>query len=99
MYQLHIANKNYSSWSLRPWLLMGAFHIPFEETVVNIYDEAGKKKRGKDGEEAGGAKNVTGLALELQRLEDRLRSTISLEPNKAVDNKRRSVRGSKESRR
>ena len=62
-------------------------------------DEAGKKKRGKDGEEAGGAKNVTGLALELQRLEDRLRSTISLEPNKAVDNKRRSVRGSKESRR
>ena len=41
---LVIGNKAYSSWSLRPWLLMGAFHIPFEETVVNIYDEAGKKK-------------------------------------------------------
>lgn len=22
MYQLYIANKNYSSWSLRPWVLM-----------------------------------------------------------------------------
>jgi len=41
---LIIANKAYSSWSLRPWLLMATLHIPFEETVVNIYDEAGKKK-------------------------------------------------------
>ena len=22
MYQLYIANKNYSSWSLRPWVLL-----------------------------------------------------------------------------
>ncbi|HEY8578699.1 MAG TPA: glutathione S-transferase family protein [Beijerinckiaceae bacterium] len=41
---LIIANKAYSSWSLRPWLLMATFHIPFEETVVDIYSEAGKKK-------------------------------------------------------
>jgi glutathione S-transferase len=41
---LIIANKAYSSWSLRPWLLMATMHIPFEETVVNIYDEPGKKK-------------------------------------------------------
>lgn len=33
MYELHIANKNYSSWSLRPWLLMKALHIPFNETI------------------------------------------------------------------
>ncbi len=31
MYQLYIANKNYSSWSLRPWILMHTLNIPFEE--------------------------------------------------------------------
>ena len=31
MYKLHIANKNYSSWSLRPWVLMAELGIPFEE--------------------------------------------------------------------
>jgi glutathione S-transferase len=31
MYTLHIANKNYSSWSLRPWVLMRELAIPFEE--------------------------------------------------------------------
>ena len=31
MYDLHIGNKNYSSWSLRPWVLMMVIGIPFEE--------------------------------------------------------------------
>lgn len=31
MYELHITNKNYSSWSLRPWVLMRALAIPFAE--------------------------------------------------------------------
>ncbi len=30
-YQLHIGNKNYSSWSLRPWVLLKALDIPFVE--------------------------------------------------------------------
>jgi len=34
MYQLYIGNKNYSSWSLRPWVLMKELDIPFEETLV-----------------------------------------------------------------
>ncbi|NKI73285.1 glutathione S-transferase family protein [Dickeya sp. CFBP 2040] len=34
MYQLHIANKNYSSWSLRPWILLKALDIPFEEILT-----------------------------------------------------------------
>jgi glutathione S-transferase len=34
MYRLFIANKNYSSWSLRPWVLMRAVGIPFEERLV-----------------------------------------------------------------
>src|SRR5688572_5808130 len=32
--QLFIANKNYSSWSLRPWVLMRMLEIPFEEQLV-----------------------------------------------------------------
>jgi len=31
---LYIANKNYSSWSLRPWVLMRALGIDFEERLV-----------------------------------------------------------------
>ncbi|KGM56312.1 glutathione S-transferase [Lysobacter daejeonensis GH1-9] len=34
MYRLHIANKNYSSWSLRPWVLMQVLGIPFEESLT-----------------------------------------------------------------
>ncbi len=34
MFQLFIANKNYSSWSLRPWVLMRQLDIPFEEKLV-----------------------------------------------------------------
>lgn len=33
-YRLFIANKNYSSWSLRPWVLMRALGIGFEEVLV-----------------------------------------------------------------
>lgn len=34
MLKLFIANKNYSSWSLRPWVLMRQLEIPFEEKLV-----------------------------------------------------------------
>ena len=34
MYVLHIANKNYSSWSLRPWVLLRVLEIPFEEQLT-----------------------------------------------------------------
>ncbi|HEX9391739.1 MAG TPA: glutathione S-transferase family protein [Usitatibacteraceae bacterium] len=34
MYELYIANKNYSSWSLRPWLLMRELAIPFKEHLM-----------------------------------------------------------------
>ena len=33
-YRLHIANKNYSSWSMRPWVLMHALDIPFDEVLT-----------------------------------------------------------------
>ena len=34
MLELYIANKNYSSWSMRPWLVLKAFEIPFQEHVI-----------------------------------------------------------------
>lgn len=34
MYSLYIANKNYSSWSLRPWVLLRERGIEFEEKLV-----------------------------------------------------------------
>jgi glutathione S-transferase len=38
MYTLYIANKNYSSWSLRPWLLMTELAIPFAERLEHFSD-------------------------------------------------------------
>jgi glutathione S-transferase len=34
MYELIIGNKNYSSWSLRPWALMRELGLPFTERLV-----------------------------------------------------------------
>ena len=39
--QLYIANKNYSSWSLRPWLLMKHAGIAFDEVVLRLNFSAG----------------------------------------------------------
>ncbi len=36
MYTLHIADKNYSSWSLRPWVLMRQLAIPFTEKLHHL---------------------------------------------------------------
>jgi glutathione S-transferase len=33
---LTIGNKNYSSWSMRPWFAMKVAGIPFEETVISL---------------------------------------------------------------
>ncbi|MBU1174297.1 MAG: glutathione S-transferase family protein [Alphaproteobacteria bacterium] len=38
MYHLDIGNKNYSSWSLRPWVLLKALDIPFSEDVIPFHD-------------------------------------------------------------
>jgi len=35
MYDLYIANKNYSSWSLRPWVLLRELAIPYRERLVS----------------------------------------------------------------
>ena len=43
--QLYIGNKNYSSWSLRPWLLMTQAGIEFEEIKLRLdWDAASRFK-------------------------------------------------------
>jgi glutathione S-transferase len=37
MYTLYIGNKNYSTWSLRAWVLMRALGIPFSEKRIPLY--------------------------------------------------------------
>jgi glutathione S-transferase len=41
---LVIGNKNYSSWSLRPWLAMKVLGIPFEEKRVPLYGPESKRE-------------------------------------------------------
>jgi glutathione S-transferase len=42
-YTLVIGNKNYSSWSLRPWLLMRQTGIPFSEVRIALYTAESKQ--------------------------------------------------------
>jgi glutathione S-transferase len=42
MLLLVVGNKNYSSWSLRPWLAMKVLGIPFEEQRIPLYGEGSK---------------------------------------------------------
>ena len=35
-YTLYIGNKNYSTWSMRPWVVMKYFDIPFNEKLVKF---------------------------------------------------------------
>ncbi|KRR21739.1 glutathione S-transferase family protein [Bradyrhizobium retamae] len=46
MLKLVIGNKNYSSWSMRPWLALRVNNIPFEEVFIPLYtnDKADKDR-------------------------------------------------------
>jgi glutathione S-transferase len=46
---LFIGNKAYSSWSLRPWLLMRALDIPFAEVVTPLYADGSREKMLREG--------------------------------------------------
>jgi glutathione S-transferase len=47
MLKLYIGNKNYSSWSMRPWVLLKQAGIPFEEVFVRFdsFDAASQFKK------------------------------------------------------
>jgi len=42
---LVIGNKNYSSWSMRPWLALRAGGIPFDEVFIPLYTDQADKER------------------------------------------------------
>jgi len=44
VYTLYIGNKNYSSWSLRPWILLTELEIPFKEILVPFDDDGSWEK-------------------------------------------------------
>ena len=46
MLKLHIGNKNYSSWSMRPWVLLRQAGIPFEEVMLRFdsFDDGSRFK-------------------------------------------------------
>jgi glutathione S-transferase len=41
---LVIGNKNYSSWSLRPWIAMKAAGIAFDEIVIPLYEPGSREE-------------------------------------------------------
>ncbi|SDS03717.1 glutathione S-transferase family protein [Bradyrhizobium canariense] len=43
--KLVIGNKNYSSWSMRPWLALRASNIAFDEVFIPLYTGEADKKR------------------------------------------------------
>ncbi|HEY0330832.1 MAG TPA: glutathione S-transferase family protein [Rhodopseudomonas sp.] len=50
---LVIGNKNYSSWSMRPWLALKATGIAFDEVAIPLYTGAADKQRILDFSPAG----------------------------------------------
>ena len=68
MYELIIANKGYSSWSTRSWVLMRQLGIPFNERLLR-YKPGGFKPETPAGlaenfRDAGHEQEVPGLILE-----------------------------------
>lgn len=43
-YRLILGNKNYSSWSLRPWIAMRVKGLEFDEEVIPLFEDDHKKK-------------------------------------------------------
>ena len=42
--KLILGNKNYSSWSLRPWIAMRNAGIAFEEEIIPLYEPGSREK-------------------------------------------------------
>ncbi|MBV9967820.1 MAG: glutathione S-transferase N-terminal domain-containing protein, partial [Alphaproteobacteria bacterium] len=40
---IYLGNKNYSSWSLRAWLVLKRTTVAFDEVVVPLYEPASRQ--------------------------------------------------------
>ncbi|KAK0635749.1 hypothetical protein B0T17DRAFT_612570 [Bombardia bombarda] len=47
VYHLYITSKNYSSWSMRPWVLMRELSIPFHEEMAELISGIGHQPHWK----------------------------------------------------
>ena len=68
---LVIGNKAYSSWSLRPWLLMKQAGIAFDEIQLSLYQEGARQapatfRSGQDAGPEGRRPDGLGFAGELR---------------------------------
>ena len=45
-FRLVIGNKNYSSWSMCPWLLLKMFDVDFDEIQITLYQDNTAEKLG-----------------------------------------------------
>jgi glutathione S-transferase len=43
-FTIYIGNKNYSSWSLRAWLMLKAAGVPFQEVLIPLWQPDSKQK-------------------------------------------------------
>lgn len=43
-YELILGNKNYSSWSMRAWLLLEFLQVPYRETTIKLYIDGSRSK-------------------------------------------------------
>ena len=43
-FKIAIGDKIYSTWSLRPWLVLKYFNIPFDELKIKLRNKDTKKK-------------------------------------------------------
>src|SRR5205807_5542862 len=41
-FTIYLGNKNYSSWSLRPWLVLKQTRVAFDEIVIPLYEPTSK---------------------------------------------------------
>ena len=69
--ELVIGNKNYSSWSMRPWVLLKQAQIPFEEVQLK-FDEAGGGLRVAGIEKYSAARKVPVLLVDGEPVWDTL---------------------------
>jgi glutathione S-transferase len=40
---IYLGNKNYSSWSLRPWLVLKQTTVAFNEVVIPLYQPTSRE--------------------------------------------------------
>ena len=41
---IYLGNKNYSSWSLRPWLVLKQTTVAFNEVVIPLYQPTSRQQ-------------------------------------------------------